>query len=108
MEPKDDMVIDDQANKSEHQILRPSKYSTTLGEQERAYTPLETRQYVCRTANAIRVLSTLGFTITIELIVETVAMSMSLEEIHQMLGSEFCVQVAEREAERRSSAKKKG
>ncbi|XP_031400501.1 exosome complex component RRP4 homolog isoform X2 [Punica granatum] len=106
-EPKDDMVIDEQANKSD-QILKPSKYSMTLEEQERAYTPLETRQNVCRTANAIRVLSTLGFSVTIEIIMDTVTMSMSLKEIHEMLGSEFCVLVAEREAERRSSAKKKG
>ncbi|KAK4788751.1 hypothetical protein SAY86_020070 [Trapa natans] len=106
METEDDMVIDDQANNTDHQLPKPSKYSMTIEEQERAYTPLETRQYICRTVNAIRVLSTLGFSITIEVIMETVAMSMSLNEIHEMLGSEFCVQVAEKEAERRSSTKK--
>ncbi|KAI5423352.1 exosome complex component RRP4 homolog [Lathyrus oleraceus] len=66
------------------------------------------REYICRAANAIRLLSTLGFSITLEVIKGVVDLSQSLNlEIHDMLGSEFCVLVAEKEAERRSSNKRK-
>ena len=98
-EAKEDMG-EDQANQYDPQAK--------LEEQEKNYTALETRKYICRTANAVRVLSTLGFNITLEVIKETVDLSLSLNhDIHDMLGSEFCVLVAEREAERRSSNKKK-
>ncbi|XP_054784608.1 exosome complex component RRP4 homolog [Prosopis cineraria] len=93
VEAKDDM-IDDQANQSEGQ--------------EQNFTALETRKYICRTANAVRVLSNLGFNMTLEIIKETVNLSLSLNlDMHEMLGYEFCVLVAEKEAERRSSIKKK-
>uniref|UniRef100_A0A7N2MP27 Uncharacterized protein n=1 Tax=Quercus lobata TaxID=97700 RepID=A0A7N2MP27_QUELO len=60
-------------------------------------------------ANAVRVLSILGFNITIEVIRDTMNLSSSLNlDIHEMLGSEFCVLVAEGEAEQRSLTKKKG
>uniref|UniRef100_A0A2N9GWP2 K Homology domain-containing protein n=1 Tax=Fagus sylvatica TaxID=28930 RepID=A0A2N9GWP2_FAGSY len=50
-----------------------------------------------------------SFNITIEVILETMNLSSSLNlDIHEMLGSEFCVLVAEGEAERRSLTKKKG
>lgn len=61
-----------------------------------------------KTANAVRVLSTLGFNITLEIIEGIIDLSLSMNlEMHDMLGSEFCVLVAEKEAERRSSSKRK-
>ncbi|KAK3007118.1 hypothetical protein RJ639_016187 [Escallonia herrerae] len=109
VEAKDDMVVDDQVNKSEQHSSK-SRNWTSLEEQEQTHTPAETRQNICRIANAIRVLSTLGFNVTLDVIMETVYLSSSLNlEIHEMLGAEFCVLVAESEAERRSSsAKRKG
>ena len=101
-------MIEDQVNKSEQ---KGSKFEGTFGNQvqERVYTPLETRQNICRTANAIRVLSNLGFIMTVEVIMETVSLSLSLNiNVHEMLGSEFCVLTAEKEAERRTSSKKRG
>ncbi|CAK9175856.1 unnamed protein product [Ilex paraguariensis] len=108
VEAKDDMV-EDQANKSEQQNSK-STSSPNLEEQEQTYTPLEIRQNICRTANAVRVLSNLGFNITVEAIMETVNLSSTLNlDIHEMLGAEFCVLTAEREAERRSMlTKRKG
>ena len=104
---KDDMV-EDQVSKSEQQDDKSSRYSTSLEEQEQTYTPLEIRQNICRTANSVRVLSSLGFTINVEVIMETVNLSSSLSlDIHEMLGAEFSVLVAEAEAERRSLVKKK-
>ncbi|KAG7967434.1 hypothetical protein I3843_08G098900 [Carya illinoinensis] len=108
VEARDDMV-GDQEKKPEWQNTKSQKNSMSLEDQERTYTPIETRQNICRIANAIRVLSTLGFNITAELITETVNLSSSLNlDIHQMLGSEFCVLVAEGEAERRSLTKGRG
>lgn len=75
------------------------------------FTPLETRKHICRLANAIRVLSALGFTLTVELIIETAEASVSSNvEVNDMLGAEFYVQTAEREAKRRAALlrKKKG
>lgn len=106
-----DAMVEDQVNKSEqHDDTKCSKYSVSLEEQEQTYTPLETRQNLCRTANAIRVLSLLGFNVTMEVIMETVNLSTSLNiDINEMLGSEFCVLVAEGEAQRRSLiTRKKG
>lgn len=109
VEARDDMIVEDQASKSEQQDSSTSMYPTSIEQEERTYTPLETRQNICRTANAVRVLSTLGFSINVEVIMETVNLSSSLNlDIHEMLGAEFCVLVAEGEAERRSLKKKKG
>ncbi|XP_050265486.1 exosome complex component RRP4 homolog [Quercus robur] len=106
VEAKDDMV-EDQVSKPEQQ--KSNKNSISLEEQEQTYTPIETRQNICRIANALRVLSILGFNITIEVIMDTMNLSSSLNlDIHEMLGSEFCVLVAEGEAERRSLTKRKG
>ncbi|XP_065861200.1 exosome complex component RRP4 homolog [Euphorbia lathyris] len=70
--------------------------------------PLEKRQQICRIANAVRVLSTLGFNLTLELIMEIVNLSSTMAlSIDEMLGPEFHVLVAEKEAERRSSLTKK-
>ncbi|KAB1203129.1 Exosome complex component rrp4 [Morella rubra] len=107
VEARDDMV-EDQGNKPDWQNVKSNINYMSLEEQERTYTPIETRQNICRIANGIRVLSILGFNITIEVVLETVNLSSSLNlDIHEMLGSEFCVLVAEGEAERRSLSKKK-
>lgn len=107
VEVRDDMV-EDQVNQSDPQVLTPNKNSVSLEEQEKKYTALETRKYICRAANAVRVLSTLGFIITSEIIKGVIDLSLSANlDIHDMLGSEFCVLVTEKEAERRSSNKKK-
>ncbi|XP_052170588.1 exosome complex component RRP4 homolog [Diospyros lotus] len=104
---KDDM-IEDQSSKAEQQHSKPSRNSMSLEEQERTYTPLDIRQNICRIANAVRVLSNLDFSITLEVIMEIYNLSSSLNiDIHQMLGPEFCVLVAEAEAERQSLVKKK-
>lgn len=51
----------------------------------------------------------LGFIVTIEVVMEVVNLGVSQNmDTHEMLGSEFCVLVAEREAERRSQKKNKG
>ncbi|XP_010415031.1 PREDICTED: exosome complex component RRP4 homolog [Camelina sativa] len=69
---------------------------------EKSYTPLETRQSILRIGNAIRVLSNLGFTMTLEVVMETVNLSNTENiDVHDMLGSEFHVLVTENEAERR-------
>ncbi|XP_071738274.1 exosome complex component RRP4 homolog [Rutidosis leptorrhynchoides] len=102
VEVKDNMEEDEPGKLD----LQNEKYKTSLSleEQEQVYTPLETRQNICRIANAIRVLSTLGFSITIDVILEIVDLSSDKGiDIHEMLGAEFCVLVAEKEAERRSS-----
>ncbi|XP_019086051.1 PREDICTED: exosome complex component RRP4 homolog [Camelina sativa] len=52
----------------------------------------KTRQSILRIGNAIRVLSTLGFTLTLAVIMETFDLSnMENVQIHDMLGSEFHV-----------------
>ena len=102
-------MVEDQVNKSEQQTVKSDGISTSLEEQEQVSTPLEIRQYVCRTANAIRALSTLGFIVTVEVVVEIVNLSSFMNlDVHEMLGSEFCVLVAEKEVERRTLTKKKG
>ncbi|EOA33976.1 hypothetical protein CARUB_v10021471mg [Capsella rubella] len=69
---------------------------------EQSHTPLETRQNILRIGNAIRVLSNLGFTMTKEVIMETSNLSNKENiDLHDMLGSEFHVLVAENEAGRR-------
>ncbi|KDP21515.1 hypothetical protein JCGZ_21986 [Jatropha curcas] len=95
-----DIVAEDQVNNTEEQNTKSSRASEDV--------PLETRQNICRIANAIRVLSTLGFSLTLEVILETVNLSSMLNlGIDEMLGSEFHVVVAEKEAERRSLLTKK-
>ncbi|KAL6655352.1 hypothetical protein ACP70R_006178 [Stipagrostis hirtigluma subsp. patula] len=72
------------------------------------FNPLERRNHICRLANAVRVLSALGFTLTAELIIETVEASSSSDiAINDMLGAEFFVQTAEREAKRRTDLVRK-
>lgn len=103
----DDMV-EDQVNKTKQLTTKPERNSSSLEEQERTFTSLETRQHVCKIANAVRILSTVGFLVSLEVIMEIVALATSLDlDIHEMLGSEFCVLVAEREVERRTSTRKK-
>ncbi|XP_058738760.1 exosome complex component RRP4 homolog [Vicia villosa] len=102
-EARDDMV-EEQVNQFDPQVLVSNKSSASFEEQERSYTSLETRKYICRAANAVRVLSTLGFIITVEIINGVIDLSvLANTDIIDMLGSEFCVMVAEKEAERRNS-----
>ncbi|XP_062183613.1 exosome complex component RRP4 homolog [Phragmites australis] len=96
----------------EHVVVREN--TSKAGDQKTSstevetYTPLETRKHICRLANAVRMLSALGFTLTVELITETAeASSASTVEINDMLGAEFYVQTAEREAKRRADLLKK-
>ncbi|KAL6500425.1 exosome non-catalytic core subunit rrp4 [Orobanche hederae] len=107
VEVRDDMA-DDPSDKPEQQ----QNVKSIIGEEqtrvEETFTLLNTRQNICRMANAIRVLSALGFVVTVEVIVEIVGLSVSLNlDVHEMLGSEFYVVVAEKEAERRSLSTKK-
>ncbi|PIN26068.1 Exosomal 3'-5' exoribonuclease complex, subunit Rrp4 [Handroanthus impetiginosus] len=102
VEVRDDMV-EDLSNKSEQQNVKPWNE-----EVEETYNPLETRQYICRTANAIRVLSALGLIKKVEVVMEIVNLSMSLNlDIHEMLGADFYVILAEKEAECRSLSKRR-
>lgn len=106
VEAKDRMEVD-QVNLSEEANMKSRSY-ISLEETEPDYTPLETRRNICRIANAVRVLSILGFNITIEVILEIFELSISENvDVHDMLGAEFCVQVAEKEADRRSMATKR-
>ncbi|CAA3025585.1 exosome complex component RRP4 homolog [Olea europaea subsp. europaea] len=106
VEVKDPMLIEDQSNKSDQQNADSENPMST--DEVETCTPLETRQNICRTANAIRVLSTLGFMITVEVIMAIINLSTSLNlGIHEMLGPEFYVLVAEKEVERRSSLGKR-
>lgn len=106
VEAKDRMEAD-QVNLSEEANMKSRSY-ISLEETEPDYTPLETRRNICRIANAVRVLSILGFNITIEVILEIFELSISENvDVHDMLGAEFCVQVAEKEADRRSMATKR-
>ncbi|XP_010542878.1 PREDICTED: exosome complex component RRP4 homolog [Tarenaya hassleriana] len=84
------------------------KISSSGVKKEQKHTPLETRQSICRIANAIRVLSNLGFSLTLEVITETVNLSTSMNmDVHDMIGPEFHVVAAENEAERRRAKRKR-
>ncbi|XP_051118726.1 exosome complex component RRP4 homolog isoform X2 [Andrographis paniculata] len=107
VEVKDDMVEDVLEKSPEPQNAKPCNTPVDKPLEE-TRTPLATRQNICRAANAIRVLSTLGFTITVEIIMEIVDLSISSSvDIHEMLGAEFYVVVAENEAAQRSSSSRK-
>lgn len=100
VEVRDPVMIDDQ--KDDEMMISSSSTK------EQSHTPLETRQNICRIGNAVRVLSNLGFTVTVEVITETVNLSNSKNVgIYDMIGSEFHVLVAENEAERRRQKRKK-
>ncbi|KAK8926338.1 hypothetical protein KSP39_PZI018274 [Platanthera zijinensis] len=71
-------------------------------------TPLEVRRNICRISNSVRLLSALGFALSVEAIVDTAEASKSSNvDIKDMLGAEFYVQTAEREVQRRASLLKK-
>lgn len=107
VEVRDDMV-EDLSDKPEQQNVKSWNTVGDDGEVEETYTPPDTRQNICRTANAIRVLSTLGVMVAVEVITEIVDLSTSMNlDVHEMLGAEFYVIVAEKEAERRSLSTKK-
>ncbi|PAN13071.1 hypothetical protein PAHAL_2G312300 [Panicum hallii] len=80
----------------EHAVV--GETAKLMGTELENFTPLETRNHVCRLANAVHVLSALGFTLTAELIVETAEASLSSKvAVNDMVGGEFFVQTAERE-----------
>lgn len=71
-------------------------------------TPLDVRRNICRISNSVRLLSALGFALSVEAIVDTAEASISSNiDIKDMLGAEFYVQTAEREVQRRASLLKK-
>ena len=73
------------------------------GELSSIVIPLSVRQNICRLANSIHVLSALGFLIYPDIVIDTFEASISKGiAIKDMLGPEFSVLVAEREAARRS------
>ncbi|KFK42695.1 hypothetical protein AALP_AA1G027700 [Arabis alpina] len=101
VEVRDPLIIADQ--KDDEMISSPTKNTV----KDQTHIPLETRQTICRLGNAIRVLSNLGFTMTLEVIMETFNLSNSNNiDIYDMLGSEFHVVVTENEAERRRTKRK--
>ncbi|TVU14520.1 hypothetical protein EJB05_37995 [Eragrostis curvula] len=95
----------------EHVVMGDSAKTSKTGKSSsevETCTPQETRKHICRLANAVRVLSALGFTLTAELIIETAEASASSNvEVNDMLGPEFYVQTAEKEAKRRADVLKK-
>jgi exosome complex component RRP4 len=77
----DSTTIEDQLNNTEQQLI---KYKTTSKDNMLQ----ESRQSRCRIANAIHVLSSLGFSLTLEVIMETIDLSSALNlGIDEMLRS---------------------
>ncbi|KAG0466379.1 hypothetical protein HPP92_017959 [Vanilla planifolia] len=75
---------------------------------EQNFTPLEVRRHICRIANSVRLLSALGFSLTMEAIVDAAdAGASSNTDINDMLCGEFYVQTVEREVQRRASLLRK-
>jgi hypothetical protein len=62
----------------------------------------ESRERICRLANAVRVLAALGLLISVESIIDTYEVSLSWDTaVKDLLAAEFCIKIVEREAERR-------
>ncbi|KAL8152186.1 hypothetical protein V2J09_009946 [Rumex salicifolius] len=98
IEAKDNMMEEDEDS---------SPAADSLSHEESAQTPLKTREIICRIANAIRVLSKLGFSVTKDVIMNLVDLSMDRSiDVHDMLAPEFFVLAAEAEAERRQKNRK--
>uniref|UniRef100_A0A1D1XD81 Exosome complex component rrp4 n=1 Tax=Anthurium amnicola TaxID=1678845 RepID=A0A1D1XD81_9ARAE len=107
VEAGENAVEEDQENKREENT-NANRSLVSLEEEGQPFTPLETRQHICRIANAVRVLSALGFSLSSDVIVETAETSALMDiDIRDMVGAEFYVQTAEREVERRMSLRKK-
>ncbi|XP_016497446.1 exosome complex component RRP4 homolog [Nicotiana tabacum] len=101
-----DAMVEDQVNKSDPENTHSG--SLPDSSEEPTSTPPETRQYICRIANAITVFAALDFMVTLEGVIEMVNLSLSLNlGVDEMLNAEFHVQVAEKEAERRSTLTKR-
>ncbi|MQL75678.1 hypothetical protein Taro_008066, partial [Colocasia esculenta] len=97
----------DRESKTE-ETSKANRSPMSIETQGQPFTPLETRRHICRIANAVRVLSALGFSLSADVIVETAEMSSSMDiEIKDMLGAEFYVRTAEREVGRRMASQKK-
>ncbi|KAH7541983.1 hypothetical protein FEM48_Zijuj02G0025100 [Ziziphus jujuba var. spinosa] len=84
-------IFEGQVHKPEQHTIENDENSSSLEGQEWSYTPLETRQNICRIANAIRVLSTFGFNITVDVIMEIVNLS-SCPEFHVLVAEKETVQ----------------
>lgn len=96
----------------EHVIPRENEMvedqESMVKDKEHSYTPLEIRQHICRIANSVRLLSALGFALSVEAIIDTAEASKSSNiDTKDILGAEFYVQIAEREVQRRASLMKK-
>jgi exosome complex component RRP4 len=94
----------EEENGSEKSTKSIVKSSGDATDGKKDSTSLRVRENICRLANAIHVLSSLGFSLSLELILDTFQTSIDWNiDIKDMLAGEFYVRIAEREAERRSS-----
>ncbi|CAN6482629.1 unnamed protein product [Victoria cruziana] len=99
---KDD-AFEDKEHSSSDANAKTSESSATVED-----VPLRVRENICRIANAVRILSELGFYISVEVITDAIEASINWNfEIRDMLGAEFYVRIAEKEAQRRKSQPKK-
>ncbi|KAL3609262.1 hypothetical protein D5086_000282 [Populus alba] len=88
----DSTTTEDQLNNTEQQL---TKYKTTSKDMLQ-----ESRQIRCRIANAIHVLSSLGFSLTLEVIPETIDLSSALNlGIDEMLSMEGLAEEMQFQAE---------
>ncbi|CAL9102627.1 unnamed protein product [Musa textilis] len=98
---ENDMMVDQEKRED---LVDKSEVGQATYEVLERITPLEIRKHVCRVANSVRLLSALGFSLTVEVIVDTVEASISSNtDIKDILAAEFYVQTAEREVQRRVS-----
>lgn len=92
---------DQKESRSTKSIVKSSGDANDLKEDSSS---LRVRENISRLANAIRVLSALGFNLSLELVLDTFQVSIDWNiDIKDMLAGEFYVRIAEREAEHRSS-----
>lgn len=107
LETGENVMLEDQDNHMEKDGKSNLKLKGDQDE-EGTFTSVETRRSICRIANAIRLLSALGFTLSLEAIIDTVELSFASNiSVKDMLAAEFYVQTAEREVQRRVSKLRK-
>ncbi|KAH7655594.1 exosome complex component RRP4 protein [Dioscorea alata] len=107
LETGENVMLEDQDNHMEKDGQSNLKLKGDQDE-EGTFTSVETRRNICRIANAIRLLSALGFTLSLEAIIDTVELSFASNiSVKDMLAAEFYVQTAEREVQRRVSKLRK-
>ncbi|CAL9772044.1 unnamed protein product [Musa acuminata subsp. burmannicoides] len=98
---ENDMMVDQENREG---LVNKSEVGQATYEVQEQITPLEIRKHVCRVANSVRLLCALGFSLTVEVIVDTVEASISSNtDIKDILAAEFYVETAEREVQRRVS-----